>query len=427
MSTLTITKKSNLVWLHEPSDKPKFIIGKFTFHIDGDYFQIVEIGQSKRNKYRYSDITIVDEVNSDTFSSFANITELSEKLAELGYLGFDTSYSTGVVSVNGFTGIVLLTGNNFNVTNPHTSAPSSLNQALEDVYNNAGGGGTTPNLQQVINEGNTITDANNETTVDAGSYKIVKSTGISSSQDGNSFVVEDETNEAYVGISISGSIATLYATDSVNSADYRSNKIIFNTNEYPLPTGPSSPLATQANVATAKTEAEDYADGLFDTLVGLLDAKETKHKGIVSSAEKTLVNTTSAQAIYDADLDAEANCAYEIFGSADFTGLAVVSSYLSFSLLGTATIDSFNITVFANKASNNQTQNMSNVSSNATQITSNSAASTGRILFFGTVRVSGAGTVKPSVAFSSATASMKVSANAKFSFNKIGSNTVTNY
>ena len=184
---------------------------------------------------------------------------------------------------------------------------------------------------------------------------------------------------------------------------------------------------TNAQIYTAKTEAEAYADGLFDTLVGLLDAKETKHKGIVSSAEKTLTNTTSAQAIYDADLDAEANCTYEIFGSADFTGLNAVGSFLSFSMLGTATIDSFSVTVLANKAGNNSVSNISTVTSNLTQITSSSAITTGRILFFGTVRVSGAGTVKPSVAFSSANASMKVSANSKFAFNKTGSNTVTNY
>ena len=177
------------------------------------------------------------------------------------------------------------------------------------------------------------------------------------------------------------------------------------------------------------TSTGSNTDGTMtqNAITTALDAKEIKRNGIVSTSEKTLTNTTSAQAIYDADLDAEANCAYEIFGSADFTGLAVVSSYLSFSLLGTATIDSFNITVFAVKQSNNQPQNMSTVTSNGTQITSNSAVSIARLMFFGTVRVSGAGTVKPSVAFSSATASMKVSANAKFSFNKIGSNTVTNY
>lgn len=165
----------------------------------------------------------------------------------------------------------------------------------------------------------------------------------------------------------------------------------------------------------------------ISTISGLQTYLNKINSGIVSSAEKPLVNTTSAQAIYDTDLNAEANCAYEIFGSADFTGLAAVSSFLSFSLLGTATIDSFSVTVLANKAANNSNLSISTVQSNNTQITSPSAVSTARLIFFGTVRVSGAGTVKPSVAFSSATASMKVSANAKFSFNKIGSNTVTNY
>jgi len=343
-----------------------------------------------------------------------------------------------------FTNVTENGGSEINVTNPHTSAPSSLNQALEDVYNNAGGGGSQT-LQQILENGATYTADGKTLTIYSNLISIFDNGTLSYLDIGMGDSPENDIFIAYTP-NAGGQTQLLFPkTESTENVAYQSyvdtglsdkvDKVAgkqlstedYTTTEKSKLSGIASGATANDTDANLKNRENHTGTQAISTISGLQTYLNKINSGIVSSAEKTLTNTTSAQAIYDADLDAEANCAYEIFGSADFTGLAVISSYLSFSLLGTATIDSFSVTVLANKASNNQTQNMSTVTSNGTQITSNSAISSARLIFFGTVRVSGAGTVKPSVAFSSATGSMKVSANAKFSFNKIGSDTVTNY
>lgn len=151
--TLLITKKSTKTWLHQPSDELQFIIGKFTFSIDGDFFQIVELGQSKRNKYNFADITVYDETTDTTYDSFTSIVNLSTTLETLGYPAFlrDGEVS-GVASVNGLTGIVVLNGNNINVTDPTTSTDQTLNDALQNIFDS--GGGATPDLPTVLAQGN---------------------------------------------------------------------------------------------------------------------------------------------------------------------------------------------------------------------------------------------------------------------------------
>ena len=88
--TLTIRKKSALTWLHVPSDQFNFIIGKFTFSIDGEYFLIIRPGQSKSNKYHYSDITVINDITDDTYTGFSSITALCLQLEALEYIGFTT-------------------------------------------------------------------------------------------------------------------------------------------------------------------------------------------------------------------------------------------------------------------------------------------------------------------------------------------------
>jgi hypothetical protein len=157
MATLQIVKKSDKTWLHLPSDELQFIIGKFTFSIDGDFFQIVEVGQAKRNKYNFADITVIDETTSTTYPIQSSIVELSELLESLSYPAFfrDGEIS-GVVSVNSLTGIVVIDGDNIDVTDPVDSTEKPLNEALQNIFDNAGG--ATPNLEQVLTEGGTATD-----------------------------------------------------------------------------------------------------------------------------------------------------------------------------------------------------------------------------------------------------------------------------
>jgi len=88
METLIITKKSLKTWLHETSDQLDFILSKFYFSIDGDFFRVVEQGESKRNQYRYSNITVIDQTTNTTYSGFTSITQLSERLEQLNYPAF---------------------------------------------------------------------------------------------------------------------------------------------------------------------------------------------------------------------------------------------------------------------------------------------------------------------------------------------------
>lgn len=160
MATLQIRKKSTKTWLHEPSDQLDFIIGKFTFSIDGDYFQIVEQGQAKRNKYHFSNITVIDDTTSTTYLGFASIEALSQQLETLSYQGFFADGEvSGVASVNGLTGAVLLNGSNIAVVNPTTSASSTLNQALQDLFDAIGGGsGGSQDIDQTLANGSVATD-----------------------------------------------------------------------------------------------------------------------------------------------------------------------------------------------------------------------------------------------------------------------------
>ena len=86
MATLQIQKKSNKVWLHLASDQQDFIISKFYFNADGVEFQIVEQGQSKRNKYSLGDISVFDIGGSAEV--FSTMTALALRLEALKYPAF---------------------------------------------------------------------------------------------------------------------------------------------------------------------------------------------------------------------------------------------------------------------------------------------------------------------------------------------------
>ena len=452
MSTLTITKKSNLVWLHEPSDKPKFIIGKFTFHIDGDFFQIVEIGQSKRNKYRYSDITIVDEVNSDTFSSFANITELSEKLAELGYLGFDTSYSTGVVSVNGFTGIVLLTGNNFNVTNPHTSASSSLNQALEDVYNNAGGGGSET-LQQILENGATYTANGKTLTIYSDLISIFDNGTLSSLEIGMGDGPENNISINYTP-NAGGQTELLFPkTESTENVAYQSyvdtglsdkvDKVAgkqlstedYTTTEKSKLSGIASGATANDTDANLKNRANHTGSQAISTITGLqteLDGKDIKNTELNLLNDYALSSITTAQKLFNVgtsgngafSLDANSLYEFEMFVYLD--NLSTTSSNFSFQILGTATYSNILLKTEAIKQAfiTGSIFNGIITATTSYQLVTNSTASTGFIKITGSFRTSSAGTFIPSIILSVANAAIvKKGSNAKIK--KIGTDTFT--
>lgn len=165
MATLEIRKKSSKTWLHIPSDELEFILGKFTFSIDGNYFQIVEIGQAKRNLYLFSDITVIDETTSTTYPAQASISALSLLLETLGYPAF---YRDGQTNLN------LDDLNNVTISTPSNGQVLTYQDGVWINQNSSGGGvqsvsGDTvdntdpanpivnvPTLQQVTDEGRTF-------------------------------------------------------------------------------------------------------------------------------------------------------------------------------------------------------------------------------------------------------------------------------
>lgn len=58
---------------------------------------------------------------------------------------------SAVTSVNGLTGAVVLDGTNIDVTDPTTSTDATLNDALQNIFDNSGG--ATPSLPQVLAQG----------------------------------------------------------------------------------------------------------------------------------------------------------------------------------------------------------------------------------------------------------------------------------
>lgn len=99
------------------------------------------------------------------------------------------------------------------VTDPTTSTDAPLNDALQNIFDS--GGGATPNLQQVTDEGN---------------------------QTSNSLIVQNINGQA-VYESVFASL-----NDGTNEVILNTDRITVNGIDYSLPSGASSPLATLADI-----------------------------------------------------------------------------------------------------------------------------------------------------------------------------------
>lgn len=124
---------------------------------------------------------------------------------------------------------------------------------------------TTPNLQQVTDEGNTITDGTD--TSQLSQFGITVSDGVDSSDlQKNQVIVTDFTQNAILqknalefsnGTDIASyTLGGITITDGTNDSSFGLGAIQNNAISYPLPTGPSSPLATLADITGGVTDGD---------------------------------------------------------------------------------------------------------------------------------------------------------------------------
>jgi len=436
MATLTIRKKSLKTWVHQFSDMPENITSKFYFTIDGEYFRIVEIGQEKRNKYKYTDITIIDDVTSTTYDNFSSITELSLQLEALKYPAFQRDYilNTQLIELQ-----------DVEVTSVENGQVLVYEDGVWKNQNQSGGSGGSQDLQQTLENGATFTAYGKTLTIYSDVISILDNNNLSTLEIGMGDAPDNPIFIVYTP-NAGGQTELLFPkTGSTENVAYQSyvdtglsNKVDkvagkqLSTEDYT--TAEKSKLSGIASGATAndtdanlKNRANHTGSQAISTITGLQDELDKLRKGFVSNSAKALVNTTSAQAVFDYDLNAESNTTYLIKGSLNLSGLATTSTTIAFSLLGTAVISSFEIKTIAVKQLSANNPNMSSVTSNPTTIITPTAVSVGRVFFEGIVRVTTAGTVKPSLAFSTATSTMQVDVNAIFTHEKIGNETVTTF
>jgi len=150
MSNLSIRKKSINTWLHTDSVFGDFIISKFYFNSFFAKFQIVEEGNTRLEQYEIANITLYDDTDGGAPEYFATITELSLRLEELQYPAFDRTGTSVFPSMEQIT--------NVNVTDVEDGQVLAWDVATSKWVNITIGGLTTPNFQEVTDEGATTTN-----------------------------------------------------------------------------------------------------------------------------------------------------------------------------------------------------------------------------------------------------------------------------
>ena len=444
MATLTIRKKSLKTWVHQFSDMPENITSKFYFTIDGEYFRIVEIGQEKRNKYKYTDITIIDDVTSTTYDNFSSITELSLQLEALKYPAFQRDYilNTQLIELQ-----------DVEVTSVENGQVLVYEDGVWKNQNQSGGSGGSEDLQQVLENGASYTangktisifengiqffDVITQNVLDIGlgdapnQIPFVVYTPNAGGQTSIEFPLTETTEEvaykSYVDTELSNKVDKVTGKQ-LSTEDYT-------TAEKSKLAGISSGATANDTDANLKNRANHTGSQAISTITGLqdeLDAKDIKHTELNLLNDYALSSITTAQKLFNVgtsgngafSLDANSLYEFEMFVYLD--NLSTTSSNFSFQILGTATYSNILLKTEATKQAF-QTGNILNGIITATtsyQLLTNSIASTGFIKITGSFRTSSAGTFIPSILLSVANAAnVKKGSYAKIK--NIGSDTFT--
>ena len=195
-------------------------------------------------------------------------------------------------------------GNEITVTDPTTSTDADLNDALQNIFDS--GGGTTPTLQEVTDAG-----ASTDKTV---RFKLSETTYIEINSEFQSIVFwEDVGGVATPKSGLSNYdlfIGGYYATDTLSFVPYggglrlniEGNEIViggtgitYNGNDYPLPTGASSQIATLADIPTINERFK----GAYTSESALETAHPTANVGDYATVD-TGSGSNAVQYIWDA-------------------------------------------------------------------------------------------------------------------------------
>ena len=132
-------------------------------------------------------------------------------------------------------------GDEITVTDPTTSTDATLNDALQNIFDNSGG--PTPDLQAVTDVGNAITDGTDTNAVSASFISLTDGLVEASFNKFGVNLTDFLTNEYSVLNNLE-----LFLSNGVYETSYQKDVIIINGTDYPLPSGPSSPIATLADI-----------------------------------------------------------------------------------------------------------------------------------------------------------------------------------
>jgi hypothetical protein len=484
MATLSITKYSNKVWKFIASDVPAdFSFSKLQVDTDGDRFVIVSQGGATTNSYQLADITVYASEGGTPETGWLSIEDLLLRLEELNFPAWNESGAvldfnlrvqeegeTVISNVNKliFDGATVVNNGDDSVTITITGGGGGVTEFIEltDVpasYTGQGskvvavkadetglefvaGGGTTPNLEEVLTEGNTTTKDiefqedtisyiprrifSNNTEYGDTTFEIFINDPDGGSLYGLSH--KDNTTGALSFVRLRKDLLTLFCSDGVGtdtgfdisldnikvignvgdkglvglidfSADYDNLTYVQKIYVDNAIAGVTVPDATPTVKGIAKlyTSLGSNTDGAVDqnTVNTALNAKQNKEDFIQLASSHALTSTTALQSLTGTAHNVVAGT-YRFYCRYTLSGLAT-SGNCQFGLLGTAPVTVIGWT--SNGAKQNTFPNTNQIAygnvTSAIGVTGASAGISCVMTIEGEVTFSGSGTFIPAVGF----------------------------
>jgi hypothetical protein len=256
-------------WFHRYNSGAKSVnISDFEVTLDevANTFVIVQRNGSNipLNKLSVNEIEVIDETDSSIVETFTNVIDLKARLQVLGY----TAY-LGAGNADSITGLIQ-EGTNVTITGSGTLADPYIISA-------SGGGGATPTLQQVTDEGSQTT---NTITIDKEDEEALIFNNLGD-------IVGNITN-ASDGAVFSSQSKTAPSTDNI---EYRNGKIVIRKGNVTSKTL-HIPYTGETDGNTIATR-EWVTANPPSVVVDADDVTETATRVFVTPAQKTILSNTS--------------------------------------------------------------------------------------------------------------------------------------